>query len=355
MVQFDCIEKPLSRAFYVYGRFIARHPIWFLVCPLLVTAALGSGFYNFHAEYDVEKLFTPEGARSKDERSTMQRLFHEYETSDNFSPTRMSTLGEYGRLIVTPKKTDGNVLTDDVFDEVKQLDKDIQNFTVENDGKTYNYSDLCAGSCDKATNVLLILHAMNVSLNKLSFPVHTYTPRQGPNITFFLGSTVGGVSKTAGGHTKAEAWSLFYYLRSNENQTEQHNLTVRKWQDEFLTTIAKKRYTHITVTRFTAHSLANELKRNAEAVFPLFSILFTVLITFSIVSCMSADWVRSKPWLANIGVLSAGLAVVSGFGLVLHAGIPFIDIVASSPFLVLGKSSFYKCYNIFIITRRCSS
>ena len=142
MVHFDCIERPLSRAFYVYGRFIARHPIWFLVCPLLVTAALSSGFYNFHAEYDVEKLFTLEGARSKDERSTMQRLFHEYETSDNFSPTRMLTLGEYGRLIVTPKKTDGNVLTDDVFDEVKQLDKDIRNITVNNDGETYNYSDL---------------------------------------------------------------------------------------------------------------------------------------------------------------------------------------------------------------------
>ena len=156
MVQFDCIEKPLRRAFYLYGRFIARHPIWFLVCPLLLTAALGSGFYNFHEEYDIEKLFIPEGARSKDERSTMQRLFHEYEISNNISPIRMSTLGEYGRVIVTPKKTDGNVLTKDIFDEVEQLDKDIQNITVENDGKTYNYSDLCAGSFEKATNVLFI-------------------------------------------------------------------------------------------------------------------------------------------------------------------------------------------------------
>ena len=99
------------------------------------------------------------------------------------------------------------------------------------------------------------------------------------------------------------------------------------------------------MSRFTAHSLEDELKRNADAVFPLISNLFSVLITFSIVSCMSADWVRSKPWLGNLGVLSAGLAVVSGFGLVLHAGIPFIDIVASSPFLVLGKSLFHRCNN----------
>ncbi|KAI0238225.1 Patched domain-containing protein 3, partial [Lamellibrachia satsuma] len=177
---------------------------------------------------------------------------------------------------------------------------------------------------------------MKVPLNKLSFPVHTVEPRHGANITFFLGSTIGGVSKTPGGDTKAEAWTLFYYLRSDENQTEQHNLTVRKWQTEFLTTLAKKSYKHITVTRFTAHSLEDELKRNADAVIPLSSILFTILTIFSIVLCMSADWVRSKPWLATVGVLSAGLALVSGFGLVLHAGIPFIDIVASSPFLILG-------------------
>jgi len=64
---------------------------------------------------------------------------------------------------------------------------------------------------------------------------------------------------------------------------------------------------------------------------------------------MSADWVRSKPWLGNLGVLSAGLAVVSGFGLVLLIGVPFIDIVASSPFLVLGKLYFGRQYNIIFI------
>ena len=81
MVQYDCIEKPLSRIFYNYGRFIARHPLWFLIIPLLVAGALASGLYNFHAEYDVEQLFTPEKARSKDERHTIQQLFPEGDDS----------------------------------------------------------------------------------------------------------------------------------------------------------------------------------------------------------------------------------------------------------------------------------
>lgn len=49
------------------------------------------------------------------------------------------------------------------------------------------------------------------------------------------------------------------------------------------------------------------------------------------------DNVRNKVWVAAIGVLSAGLAVVSSFGLMLYAGVPFVMTVANSPFLILGE------------------
>ena len=334
-MQFDCIEKTLKRAFYKYGRFVARHPLWFIICPVLLTMVLGSGFYNFHAEYGVEILFTPEGARSKDERSAVQSLFSDNERSDKFSATRISTLGEFGRIIVT--SVDGNVLTNDVFDEVEKLDKEIRNISVEVSGTTYTYCDMCAGSCDVATSDLFVLHNdLSVSLEDMSYPVHMVTQVPGSidnNITFFLASDIGGVSKTADGGTAAKAWSLFYYMRNDED----HKEAVIEWQNKFLSTVAENSYTYIALTRFTAHSLEDELQRNTIAVLPLFVVLFTLLITFTIVSCLSADWVRSKPWLGNLGVLSAGLAVVSGFGLVLHADVPFVDIVALSPFLVLGE------------------
>ena len=342
MVQFDCIEKPLSRLFNVYGRFIARHPVWFLIGPLLLTAALGSGFYFFKSEYDVENLFSPEGARSKDERSVMQALFNDSERSTDFSANRMTTLGEYGRMIVTAKEADGNVLTSDVLQEVEELDYGIRNMIVEVSGKTYNYTELCAGSCENATNALLKLKGtLNFDPSLVTYPVHPLPSGE----RVFIGSTLGGVTTDGTNIKKAKAWSLFYYLRSDNNYTD----IVKKWQEQFLSTLAERSNSHINITRFTAHSLEDELKRNSDAVFPLFSILFTVLITFSIVSCMSADWVRSKPWLGNLGVLSAGLAVVSGFGLVLLIGVPFIDIVASSPFLVLGKLYFGRQYNIIFI------
>ena len=42
-------------------------------------------------------------------------------------------------------------------------------------------------------------------------------------------------------------------------------------------------------------------------------------------------------WVAAFGVLSAALAVVSGFGLILYIGVPFVIIIANSPFLILGE------------------
>ena len=329
MVQYDCIEKPLSRIFYNYGRFIARHPLWFLIIPLLVAGALASGLYNFHSECDEEKLFTPEKARSKDERHTIQQLFPEDDGS-YFSVISTSTLGEFGKVIVTTTATDEKVLTEDVFRDVKLLDSDIRNIVVDVSRKTYNYSDLCAGSCQKY--VLFLLHEdFHIDLNTLVYPVHTIN--LGRNISIFLGAAIGGVSKTAGGDTEAKAWT--YYLRTNA----EHSEAVEAWQDKFLSTLAANSFSYINVARFTAHSLEDELSRNVAGVIPLFSVTFSILITFSIVSCMSADWVSIKPWLGNLGVLSACLAVISSFGLVFHCGVPFIDIVSSSPFLVLGKSS----------------
>lgn len=51
---------------------------------------------------------------------------------------------------------------------------------------------------------------------------------------------------------------------------------------------------------------------------------------------------RNRLWVAFVGVLSAGLAVISSFGLLLYAGVPFVITVANSPFLILGKVQKYS-------------
>lgn len=75
MGKFDCIERPLSRLFYRYGRFVALHPLPFIVIPLLTTAACAIGFLHLHPITDAVYLFTPTNAPSKRERLIVHNLW----------------------------------------------------------------------------------------------------------------------------------------------------------------------------------------------------------------------------------------------------------------------------------------
>ncbi|MBN3288002.1 PTHD3 protein, partial [Polyodon spathula] len=90
------------------------------------------------------------------------------------------------------------------------------------------------------------------------------------------------------------------------------------------------------VSYFTSLSRQQEFEGNSKKVIPLFSITYFLAIFFSIVSCLRFDCVRNKAWVATFGVLSAGLAVLSAFGMLLYCGMPFAMTVANAPFLILG-------------------
>nr|XP_009943466.1 PREDICTED: patched domain-containing protein 3 [Opisthocomus hoazin] len=91
-----------------------------------------------------------------------------------------------------------------------------------------------------------------------------------------------------------------------------------------------------TVSYFTSLSRQQEFEGNTKSVIPLFSVTYFLTITFSIISCLRLSCIRNNVWLACCGVLSAGLAVLSSFGLMLICGVPFVVTVANAPFLILG-------------------
>ncbi|KAK5859597.1 hypothetical protein PBY51_021143 [Eleginops maclovinus] len=94
--------------------------------------------------------------------------------------------------------------------------------------------------------------------------------------------------------------------------------------------------TSIQVSYSTSMSMQWEFEKSPGSVIYLFSITYAIAITFSIISCWRLDNVRTKVWVAACGVLSTGLAVLSGFGLLLLLDQPFVMTVASCPFMILG-------------------
>lgn len=174
-----------------------------------------------------------------------------------------------------------------------------------------------------------ILDILNYNATKVVSSTITYPMNNGT----FLGTSIGGVELKPDGSeiTSAKAVRLFYFLdeeKINENSD---------WLNGFLKLLSN--YTEqkmVHVSYFTSVSRQNELETNSDSVIPLFSVAYSLAITISVLSCSRLDCVRTKVWVATFGVLSAGMAVLASFGLLLFCGMPFAMTVASAPFLILG-------------------
>ena len=114
----------------------------------------------------------------------------------------------------------------------------------------------------------------------------------------------------------------------------------KQWEWDALAKVAQLKLPNTTVFRFASRSIPDELHEVTKRVSPLFVAAFLLMLTFSIVSLLSGDWLVAKPTLAVAGVVSSTIAISSGFGLCSLVGIPGADIVAACPFLIIGEWTF---------------
>ncbi|XP_043823448.1 patched domain-containing protein 3 [Dromiciops gliroides] len=333
----DCIEAPLSRLFRRLGSLVGRYPWVFLLLPVLLSAGLGSGFM-FLAERktnNIEEQFTPVGGPAKGERSLAQEHFPTND-SQRFSATRLTTEGSFASLLVV--NTSGSLLTPSVWKQVRLLDTYVKSLSVKDaEGVSITYKNQCAGTPSECSLPNPLLQFQDLPTN-LTFPILLVNSRQ----PVFLGSVVGGVELGAGTSQmrsleKAKALRLVYYLREDSALDREKS---REWLDAFLQNFSSVgqnlQVENLEVFYFTSLSRQKEFEGNVEEVIPLFSVSYFLIIFFSIVSCYRMNHMISKMWVAAFGVISAGLAVVSSFGLLLYCGMPYVLTVSNAPFLILG-------------------
>ncbi|XP_072432118.1 patched domain-containing protein 3-like [Chiloscyllium punctatum] len=323
-----CVEKPLRRAFRKLGILVSKYSWCFLTIPLILSAALGSGFSSLrtHESNDIEEQFTPIYGPAKSEREFIKNHFPTND-SEFFSGQRLYTEGVFASFIAVSK--DDNILTAAAFQEILSLDADVKQLSINNSqGVTYNYSSLCtrmANSCFGNEILNIINHSLATN-TRISYPTMNKT---------FIGLAVGGVDQDQNYINKAKAIRLDYYLQEDSDNVKTLSLL---WLKNFLQVFPNKLKDQesIMVSYFTSISRQEEFEGTAKKIIPLFSVTYFLSIFFSIVSCMRLDSVRNKVWVAALGVISAGLAVLSGFGLLLHCGMRFAINTANAPFLILG-------------------
>ncbi|XP_023448144.2 patched domain-containing protein 3 [Dasypus novemcinctus] len=308
---------------------------------MVLTAVLGTGlaYLPVDKEEDLEENYTPIGSPAKAERRFVQDHFT---TNDSyrFSASRKSTEITFASILVF--STAASLLERDVFSEVSRLDREVLTLSAAlEDGTQLPYEEVCARDHDLCvpSNPLLAAWQLDESLDlrSITFPVCNLT-RQ----TVFLAGLVGG---TILGERKgdsqlllgAKALRLQYFLKAEQEKDDKKSKTwLTHFLDQFRDMEQRLALKKIQVVHFTSLSRQLEFEATSMTVIPLFHLAYLLIILFAIISCYRCDCVRNKMSVAAFGVVSVALAVVSGFGLMLYVGVPFVIIVANSPFLILG-------------------
>ncbi|TMW49794.1 hypothetical protein DOY81_005151, partial [Sarcophaga bullata] len=335
----SCVDKTLNKTFYHLGVFIAKHPGYFVIVPILLTLLCMTGYQQLKYQIDPEYLFSPINGEGKAERAIVEQYF-KVNYTHRFNVGRITRPGRFGRVIVIPKDGDENMIRREIFQELRQLDNIIQNATVTYDGETFTYKDTCArweNECfeNDILNLDYIMDDIESGELNLTFPLMfnpvTWDAHAFP--VFF-----GGTKLTPDNYIiSVPAIQLVYFVTAD---TKRQDAKGAEWEETFLRVVGNAEnsgyFKHISVAYFASRTLDHELEKNTQTVVPYFSSTFLLMALFSIITCMMGDAVRSKPFLGLMGNISAVMATLAAFGLAMYMGIEFIGINLAAPFLMIG-------------------
>ncbi|XP_067123816.1 patched domain-containing protein 3-like [Centruroides vittatus] len=329
---FHCVQTVLSRKFSQLGQFIAGHPLIFLLIPILITAILATGVLRIKEIRDVDYLFTATNERAITDKKSIEKLFT-LNTSEFTDPARM--LKPDNLIVITPKRSK-YIFEADMIKEIEMLDKMVKNITVSFRGKILRYSDLCAISnkkCFENTPIRLLPYFDKIinGKYKLKYPAYIHP------ITYSYEEYVfcfGGTLLDHKGYIKnVEAVRLVYVLNTDRDEMTEAR---HKWQEKFNKLLKSSKFQNITINFITSQNIYNDLKDLTDQLIPKTPLALSIVVLFAIITCMTNDWIRSKPWLGPSACVSAILAVVSGFGLAFYIGIPYVDMTYLLAFIVMG-------------------
>ena len=159
------------------------------------------------------------------------------------------------------------------------------------------------------------------------------------HITFPL--VAGGIRLDKDNHTIESIYiaSLSYFIRSQSREDLDYGA---KWENAFLAAVSSVTLRYISVARSSSLTLEMELEANTKSVVPYFSLNIGIMVGFCVLTCMMTDWVKSKPLLGLLGVISSVQACIAAFGFVMYWGMRFTGITLAVPFLMLGE--YYGCF-----------
>ena len=335
---YERYEKFTERCFEKLGSFISKHPKLIMSICITGNLLLLIGFVNLSTEDDVEILYTPSNSQAHKDRTFLQDLYPD-PTTANFESYQLLTFGRYVDVLIISKNK-GNIMSQRYVDEIKHIDRFIQDSIVlyTADGSNFKYSDLCAlgtTGCHILGGVIFETDFQNQFIsNNMTYPFFN---------SELISPLFGKAHRQNGYLTSTIGVKLRYYLRQNTTLSE-------SWEKSFLNQILNLKTNITDIAYSNSDSLGIELNKATNNDIKYFSLTFTLMMTYACLASASS-WLKcnniaNRMNLGIAGVITPILGIGSALGFVSGIGVKFTSIVGVMPFLIIGKWYSHLCGKI---------
>jgi hypothetical protein len=267
--------------------------------------------------------------------------------SGKFQPDRTTRFGSFAHVLIYPKDVNESILQRKYFDEIVKLDSLVHNITIrvpKIDDRPLTYADLCARWGDECFQtetwkLNAVIDAFENKTMNLTWPVSL---DEGAFHYIILPGSIGKPVLNNNTVVSTPAVGLFFILNA---QTEKDLKLGDAWEEKFIEQM------QIIAGQLKLVDIFYESSQTVEVEFdglkryvPKQGVLAGVIVViFSFFSCMMSDWVKAKPMLGFLGVVSTVFGTMTAYGFLMSIGYPFTTVLLIVPFLMLGKSIIFIC------------
>ena len=316
------VKTVIAGLFSRYGEFVGRHPVWFIVLPIVIFGGLGAGLVALDKEQDMEKVYFPMDSRAMEDRQNVRDTFPDLSKESYHAFSQSDT--DKAVTLLFKSKSGQTIFDSTTIAEIATIVSDVK--SLSSHGKTY--SDFCAkvsSQCVVDGEIALSpVFQSAVAAGTVTYPVYN---------NMDLATSISGKTLTGGELASATMLRVSFKLAED----------AKDWQSKFLAYAEDLDPTYTELTYETPDSLGEELDKSTAGDIVLFSLTITLCCIYASVVTTGGNPVSTRGMLAFGGILAAGLGIVGSMGLLSACGVKFVNIVGVVPFLIIGKLCICYC------------
>ncbi|XP_023243907.1 patched domain-containing protein 3-like [Centruroides sculpturatus] len=330
-MKLDIIRRKLSHVFKRLGSLIGRHPYFFIIIPMLISFGSIAGIFKLRYKRTVIDSMKADSGKLF---STVKFIEETWKTASVSDEIRFTQVPD-GVILFVVSRNGRNMLAKEILQELQIADSIVKNCTIEMFNRTIGYGDICAkvrNKCYENSFFEIMYDADNVVSGKRKFKYPVDIDKLTYSYRMYV-TSLGGVTIDENEYVKRVLGVRLLYVIDRLNKK---NIQFRdSWVNEVYRKIQNYNFQTIKPFMNSLWLIENDFKTYLYDLRQRIGACVSFICVFSMTTLMSHNFIRSKPWMGLACVFSAGMAIVTSFGIMGYCGMENAYTNIAIPFLVL--------------------